>query len=102
LADNYFSIDEEKIKQIETVLTKVNGKEVYAKYEFQSFAPLPLKTTPAWSPISIFRGYYNSRSNNVNDNTDNPSHQQEQINFPFSFYIVYYKLFSKYSNKLPN
>jgi hypothetical protein len=54
LTDDYFSIDEEKIKQIETVLTIVNGKVVYAKYEFQSFAPLPLKATPAWSPISIF------------------------------------------------
>lgn len=54
LTDNYFSIDEEKIKQIETVLTIVNGKLVYAKYEFQSFALLPLKAMPAWSPISIF------------------------------------------------
>ena len=54
LTDDYFSIDEERIKQIETVLTIVNGKVetvltivngkvVYANYEFQSFAPLPLK-----------------------------------------------------------
>ena len=43
LTDDYFSIDEEKIKQIETVLTIVNGKVVYANYDFQSFAPLPLK-----------------------------------------------------------
>lgn len=53
LTDDYFSIDEEKIKQIETVLTIVNGKVVYAKYEL-SFALLPLNAMPAWSPISIF------------------------------------------------
>ena len=53
LTDDYFSIDEEKNNQIETVLTIVNGKVVYANYEFQSFAPLPLKTIPACPPISI-------------------------------------------------
>lgn len=76
LTDDYFSIDEEKIKQIETVLTIVNGKVVYAKYELSFALCLSRLLLPGLQ--SLFLGYYNS-SSNVNDNTDNSSHQQEQI-----------------------
>jgi predicted amidohydrolase YtcJ len=59
LTDDYFSIDEEKIKNIQSVLTIVGGKIVYATNEFQNLAPQSLSITPSWSPVATFGGYYN-------------------------------------------
>ncbi|HJT84695.1 MAG TPA: amidohydrolase [Nitrososphaeraceae archaeon] len=59
LTDDYFSIDEEEIKNIQSVLTIVGGKIVYATNEFQKLAPQPLQIDPSWSPVATFRGYYN-------------------------------------------
>lgn len=59
LTDDYFSIDEEKIKNIQSVLTIVGGKAVYATNEFQNLAPQPLSIKPSWSPVATFGGYYN-------------------------------------------
>jgi hypothetical protein len=59
LTDDYFSIDEEKIKNIQSVLTIVGGKVVYAINEFQNLAPQPLSIKPSWSPVATFGGYYN-------------------------------------------
>ena len=81
LSDDYFSVEEEQIKEIESVLTIVNGRVVYAKEEFQNLAPLSLDVIPSWSPISIFGGYYSSRNNqnqNQNQNSNNSSSLQRQ------------------------
>jgi len=59
LTDDYFSIDEEKIKNIQSVLTIVGGKIVYATNEFQNLAPQPFSIKPSWSPVAAFGGYYN-------------------------------------------
>ncbi|MFB5599990.1 MAG: amidohydrolase [Nitrososphaeraceae archaeon] len=77
LSDDYFSVEEEQIKEIESVLTIVDGKIVYAKEEFQNLAPLSLDVIPSWSPISKFGGYYSSR-NNQNQNNNNSSSLQRQ------------------------
>src|SRR5262249_4216487 len=42
LSADYFSIPEEDIKQLESVLTVVDGKVVYASEEFANLAPPPL------------------------------------------------------------
>jgi len=57
LSGDYFSIPEEEIKHLESVLTIVGGKVVYASDEFSKLAPPPLPVSPSWSPISEYGGY---------------------------------------------
>jgi predicted amidohydrolase YtcJ len=57
LTEDYFSVPDEAIKGIESVLTVVGGKVVHARDEFSPHAPGPLPVLPEWSPISVFGGY---------------------------------------------
>jgi Amidohydrolase family len=57
LSADYFSIPEEEIKQLESVLTIVGGKVVYATDEFSKLAPPPLPVSPSWSPVNAYGGY---------------------------------------------
>jgi hypothetical protein len=57
LTEDYLSVAEEDIKDIESVLTIVDGKIVYGSREFQSFDPAPLPVLPEWSPIRYYGGY---------------------------------------------
>jgi predicted amidohydrolase YtcJ len=57
LTEDYFSVPEEKIKGIESVLTIVDGKIVYGVQEFQGLDPAPLPVLPEWSPIKVYGGY---------------------------------------------
>lgn len=57
LTDDYFKVSEEKILEIEALMTVVGGKVVYGKDQFTQFAPLLPKATPAWSPINFYGGY---------------------------------------------
>ncbi|HEX8399981.1 MAG TPA: amidohydrolase [Pyrinomonadaceae bacterium] len=59
LSADFFSIPEEQIKSLESVLTIVGGKIVYAENEFKQFAPLDLPVSPSWSPVKTFGGYHN-------------------------------------------
>ena len=58
LSADYFSVPEEEIKQIESVLTIVGGKVVYAAKEFSKLAPPPLPVSPDWSPVKAYDGYW--------------------------------------------
>ena len=58
LTDDFFSVAESAIPQIESVLTLVDGKAVYAAAEFAALAPWDLSVLPEWSPVSHFGGYY--------------------------------------------
>jgi predicted amidohydrolase YtcJ len=58
LSADYFSIPEEQIKGIESVLTVVGGKVVYGAGEFEQSAPPPLPASPGWSPVGVYGGYY--------------------------------------------
>lgn len=62
LSDDYFTVPEEKIKNIESLLTVVDGRVVYATSEFKSLAPPEIPIIPTWSPVSQYGGY----SNNLN------------------------------------
>jgi predicted amidohydrolase YtcJ len=62
LSDNYFSVAEEQIKRIESVLTMVDGKVVYGAGDFSNLAPPPLPVSPDWSPAKTYGGYYRSAS----------------------------------------
>ena len=57
LSADYFSIPNEEIKQLESVLTVVGGKPVYAAEEFETLAPAPPPVLPDWSPVAQFGGY---------------------------------------------
>jgi Amidohydrolase family len=57
LSADYFSIPEEQIKHLESVLTMVGGKVVYAAEEFSTLAPPPLPVSPDWSPVKAYGGY---------------------------------------------
>jgi predicted amidohydrolase YtcJ len=62
LGDDYFAVPEEQIKNIESVLTVVGGKVVYAAEPFQDLAPPPLPAvSPPWSPVAHFGGYQNPK-----------------------------------------
>jgi hypothetical protein len=62
LSDDYFSVAEEQIKRIESVLTMVDGKVVYGSGDFGKLAPPPIPASPDWSPIKTYGGYHRSAS----------------------------------------
>ncbi|WP_373987532.1 amidohydrolase [Duganella sp. BuS-21] len=59
LPQDYFTMDVEKIKNLEASVTIVNGKVVYAAPEYQQFAPEGLRVEPDWSPVKYYGGYQN-------------------------------------------
>jgi predicted amidohydrolase YtcJ len=62
LSSDYFSIPEDQIKQLESVLTMVGGKVVYAAKEFSKLAPPVLPVRPDWSPVTTYGGHWESGS----------------------------------------
>jgi hypothetical protein len=81
LSDDYFSVEEERIKHIESVLTMVDGKVVYGAGDFSKLAPPLLPASPDWSPAKKHGGYYHSASLGSNASTD--LHIQEAHGSPF-------------------
>jgi predicted amidohydrolase YtcJ len=60
LSADYFAVDDEEIKSLESVLTVVGGKPVYAAEEFADLAPPLPPVLPDWSPVAKFGGYAKS------------------------------------------
>ncbi|MBO9542545.1 amidohydrolase [bacterium] len=58
LTEDYFTVSEDAIKGIESVLTLVAGEVVHAAGPFAAYAPEPLPVMPEWSPVAVFGGYY--------------------------------------------
>jgi predicted amidohydrolase YtcJ len=72
LSADYFSVPDDDIKDLHSVLTVVGGKIVYADQQFSNLAPPPLPVSPDWSPVRQFGGHF------VTDNTasrNNHAHQ---------------------------
>lgn len=59
LPQDYFTMDVEKIKDLESVLTVVNGQVVYGAGQFETLSPALPAVSPAWSPVRQFGGYQN-------------------------------------------
>jgi predicted amidohydrolase YtcJ len=57
LSADYFSIPEEQIKNLESVLTIVGGRVVFAAAEFERLGPPPLPVSSDWSPVKTYGGY---------------------------------------------
>lgn len=60
LSQDYFSVPEEQIKGIESVMTVVYGKVVYAAGSFSPLAPPAIPVLPDWSPVTQVPGHYRS------------------------------------------
>ncbi|WP_425235700.1 amidohydrolase [Ulvibacterium sp.] len=57
LSDDYFTIPEQQIKSLKSVLTIVDGKVVYANREYSTMNPPLPEVIPDWSPVKHFGGY---------------------------------------------
>jgi predicted amidohydrolase YtcJ len=57
LTDDYFTVPDREIMNIESVLTVVGGKVVYGAKEFRDLGPVPLPALPEWCPAEHFGGY---------------------------------------------
>jgi predicted amidohydrolase YtcJ len=57
LSVDFFSVPDEEIKRITSVLTILGGKVVYGAGDFQSLSPPELPVMPEWSPLTAFGGY---------------------------------------------
>ena len=64
LSSDYFSIPEEEIKRLESVLTIVGGRVVYAAAPFAKLAPPQLPVSPDWSPVKTYGGYAEQKMTN--------------------------------------
>lgn len=58
LSADYFSVPEQEIKDIESVLTLVDGRVVYAAGRFSPLSPPPIPVLPEWSPVATVPGHY--------------------------------------------
>jgi predicted amidohydrolase YtcJ len=57
LTADYFSIPDEEIKRIESVLTIVGGRVVHGGAEFSEMSPPLPPVSPDWSPVARYGGY---------------------------------------------
>ena len=57
LSKDYFSVHPDAVRGIETLVTIVNGKIVYAAEDFKTLAPPAIEIIPNWSPVKYFGGY---------------------------------------------
>lgn len=52
LSRDYFSVPEDDIKGLESVLTIVGGRVVHASGDFAAMAPPALPVSPSWTPVT--------------------------------------------------
>src|SRR5690606_2600701 len=62
LDKDYFTIPEEAIKTISSVLTVVDGRVVFGAGKYSDLAPKLSKTLPEWSAFNHFGGYYSTKN----------------------------------------
>ena len=58
LSADYFSVAEDEIKRLESVLTIVGGKPVYGAEEYAELAPPLPPVLPEWAPVAAYGGYH--------------------------------------------
>ena len=62
---DYFSVAQDEIRNLQSILTVVGGKVVHAAGDFAPLAPPPLPAAPDWSPVKRFGGYQHAPSQAV-------------------------------------
>ena len=65
LSDDYFSVPENEIKNLESILTIVDGRVVHGAGRFARLSPPPLPVSPDWSPVKHYGGYRRSSAPGV-------------------------------------
>ncbi|OZM83166.1 transcriptional regulator [Pseudonocardia sp. MH-G8] len=55
---DYFTVPEEQIKDVSSVLTVMDGRVVFGAQEYSSLTPPLPDVLPAWSPVKHFGGYH--------------------------------------------
>jgi predicted amidohydrolase YtcJ len=61
LSDDYFAVEADAIRGLESVLTLVGGKIVHGAADYAKLAPELPPVSPAWSPVGRFGGYDNAK-----------------------------------------
>ncbi len=74
LSDDYFAVEEDEIRNLESVLTLVDGSVVHGAAEYNSLAPELPAISPDWSPVAHFSGYHASGRGTENSQHDHPGH----------------------------
>ncbi|PJR04080.1 amidohydrolase [Avrilella dinanensis] len=62
LNKDFFTIPEDEIKTISSVLTVLDGRIVFGEEEYSKLSPKLPETLPTWSPVKYFGGYYNTKN----------------------------------------
>src|SRR5271169_51575 len=57
LSDDYFSVSEDRIQDITSVLTLLGGKPVHGDGDYKDLAPVLPPAMPDWSPVRTYGGY---------------------------------------------
>ncbi len=70
LSGDYFAIEEDDIRGLESVLTMVNGVVVHGAAEYAAESPELPPVSPDWSPVVQFGGYHNHKKDNHNPHPD--------------------------------
>ncbi len=55
---DYFTVPEDEIKSVSSVLTVMDGKVVFGAQDYGALAPPLPEILPIWSPIKYFGGYH--------------------------------------------
>jgi predicted amidohydrolase YtcJ len=58
---DYFTVPEDQIKSISSVLTIMDGKVVFGSQDYSDLSPKLPAPLPVWSPIQYFRTYYGEK-----------------------------------------
>jgi predicted amidohydrolase YtcJ len=61
LNKDYFTIPDDEIKTISSLLTVVDGRVVFGADEYKSLSPKLPETLPVWSPFKYYGGFYNNK-----------------------------------------
>lgn len=81
LSADYFTVPEEEIKEIESLLTVMDGKIVYGSAGFAGLAPPLPPVSPDWGPTGVYGGAFHRNHAGVNgiashsSSCGNPLHQ---------------------------
>ena len=68
LSQDYMQVPTEEIKSIESVLTVVDGRPVYAAEELSDLSPPLPPVSPSWSPVTAFGGAMPGRPHHTTHN----------------------------------
>lgn len=58
---DYFTVSEDQIKSISSVLTIMDGKVVFGAQDYSALSPKLPEILPAWSPVKSFGSYHGEK-----------------------------------------